>query len=39
MTVKDKMNSRFKDLEGGLFSTVTKADVGDGAGKLDGKGC
>ena len=34
MTVKDKMNWKFKDLEGGLFAQVTKADVGEGAGKL-----
>lgn len=28
------LNARFNGLEGGLFSTVTKADVGDGAGRL-----
>ncbi|MGM0432646.1 MAG: pyridoxal phosphate-dependent aminotransferase [Spirochaetota bacterium] len=34
LDIKDKMNYKFKDLEGGLFSKVTKADVGEGAGKL-----
>lgn len=34
MSIKDKMNSRFHDLQGGLFSKVTKADVGEGAGQL-----
>ena len=28
------MTPAFRELEGGLFSTVSKADVGDGAGKL-----
>lgn len=28
------MNDRFKDLEGGLFSAVTKADVGEGVGNF-----
>jgi len=32
--MKNKMNTRFKDLQGGLFSKVTKADVGENAGKL-----
>lgn len=34
MDVKAKMNPRFKDLQGGLFLEVTKADVGEGAGKF-----
>lgn len=34
MSIKDKMNHRFKDLQGGLFTKVTKADVGENAGKL-----
>lgn len=34
MNIRDKVNQKFKDLEGGLFSDVTKADVGEGAGKL-----
>ncbi|MGD1833974.1 MAG: pyridoxal phosphate-dependent aminotransferase [Sphaerochaetaceae bacterium] len=33
-----KMNSVFRSLDGGLFSTVTKADVGEGAGNLIEKG-
>lgn len=32
--IKEKMNSRFSSLKGGLFETVTKADVGEGVGKL-----
>lgn len=38
MDVRDKMNSRFKDLQGGLFAEVTKADVGEGAGILMDQG-
>ena len=34
MDIKSKMNSRFKDLQGGLFLKVTKADVGEGAGNF-----
>lgn len=34
MDVKRRMNDRFKDLEGGLFSAVTKADVGEGVGNF-----
>ena len=34
MDAKLKMNNRFKDLEGGLFSSVTKADVGEGVGNF-----
>jgi len=30
--MKRKMNARFRDLQGGLFSSVTKADVGEGIG-------
>ena len=28
------MNNKFKDLQGGLFLEVTKADVGEGAGNF-----
>jgi len=38
MDIKKKMNNRFRDLEGGLFSEVTKADVGEGAGNLMAQG-
>ena len=34
MDVKRRMNDRFKNLEGGLFSAVTKADVGEGVGNF-----
>jgi aspartate/methionine/tyrosine aminotransferase len=34
MDVKTKMNSRFRDLQGGLFLEVTKADVGEGVGNF-----
>lgn len=34
MSLKDKMNERFKHLQGGLFLEVTKADVGEGAGNF-----
>ena len=34
MTIKNKMNLRFLDLNGGLFADVTKADVGEGIGRL-----
>ena len=34
MSIKEKMNKRFYDLQGGLFAKVTKADVGEGAGQL-----
>lgn len=34
MSIKNKMNKRFGNLQGGLFSKVTKADVGEGAGQL-----
>ena len=30
MDIKAKMNGRFRDLQGGLFLEVTKADVGEG---------
>jgi aspartate/methionine/tyrosine aminotransferase len=30
----DRMNHRFRGLSGGLFTTVSKADVGDGIGRL-----
>ena len=34
MDIKSKMNAKFGTLQGGLFLRVTKADVGEGAGKL-----
>lgn len=34
MEIKLKMNNRFRDLEGGLFASVVKADVGEGAGNF-----
>ena len=34
MDIKAKMNGRFRDLQGGLFLEVTKADVGEGAGNF-----
>ena len=34
MDIKSKMNTKFRDLQGGLFLTVTKADVGEGAGNF-----
>jgi len=34
MDIGNKFNRKFKDLEGGLFSEVAKADVGEGAAKL-----
>lgn len=34
MNIKDKMNDRFRPLEGGLFLEVAKADVGEGAGNF-----
>jgi aspartate/methionine/tyrosine aminotransferase len=33
-TIKEKMNNQFASLKGGLFETVTKADVGEGVGEL-----
>ncbi|OQB23853.1 MAG: LL-diaminopimelate aminotransferase [Firmicutes bacterium ADurb.Bin182] len=38
MDIKSKMNWKFSDLKGGLFDTVTKADVGEGAGNLMAQG-
>lgn len=38
MDIKSKMNRRFSGLQGGLFATVTKADVGEGAGNLMAQG-
>ncbi len=32
--LKEKMNNRFKHLQGGLFLDVAKADVGEGAGNF-----
>lgn len=34
-----RLSSRFQDVEGGLFSAVTKADVGDGVAQLRDEGC
>ena len=34
MDIKSKMNNKFRDLQGGLFLEVTKADVGEGAGNF-----
>jgi aspartate/methionine/tyrosine aminotransferase len=34
VNIKSKMNGRFRDLRGGLFMEVTKADVGEGAGNF-----
>lgn len=36
--MKNKMNGRFRNLQGGLFSKVTKADVGENSGKLMAQG-
>ncbi len=38
MNIKKKMNQNFKNLNGGLFEEVSKADVGDGVSKLLEKG-
>lgn len=38
MSIRDKMNSRFSPLQGGLFMSVTKADVGEGVGKFTAAG-
>lgn len=38
MEIKEKMNARFASLEGGLFSTVTKADVGSAYNDLQKQG-
>lgn len=34
MDIKEKMNERFRDLQGGLFLKVAKADVGEGTGNF-----
>jgi len=39
MDLRTKMNPSFADMEGGLFSHVTKADVGDYYHKLRMQGC
>lgn len=39
MTAADKLNARFRGLQGGLFSCVTKADVGAKAERLLDAGC
>lgn len=38
MNIKDKMNSRFRPLQGGIFSKTQKADVGDGVAKFQAAG-
>lgn len=38
MNLREIMNNRFGDLQGGLFAAVTKADVGEGAGNLMAQG-
>ena len=38
MDIKQKMNSRFRDLQGGLFLKVAKADVGEGTGDFQKAG-
>ena len=38
MDMQRVMNKKFKDIQGGLFAKVTKADVGEGAGKLMAQG-
>lgn len=38
MSIKEKMNHRFSDLQGGLFTKVTKADVGENVGNLIAQG-
>lgn len=34
MDIKGRMNGKFRDLQGGLFLNVTKADVGEGVGNF-----
>ncbi len=36
--IKTKMNDRFRNLQGGLFLSVEKADVGEGAAKFQAAG-
>ena len=38
MTLKKKMTQEFRTVEGGLFSKVQKADVGDGYMKMAAQG-
>jgi len=38
VSIKEKMNPDFRDLQGGLFADVAKADVGEGAAKLIERG-
>src|SRR6056297_1574132 len=38
MDIRALMTPTFAELEGGLFSSVSKADVGEGAGKLIERG-
>ena len=38
MSIKNKMRPFYQAIEGGLFSAVTKADVGDVAGEMERRG-
>lgn len=38
MGIREKLNSRFAPLQGGLFLNVTKADVGEGTGNFQKAG-
>ena len=38
MSIKNKMRPFYQTIEGGLFSAVTKADVGDVAGEMERRG-
>lgn len=38
MDIRDKMNGRFRPIQGGLFLKVAKADVGDGAARFQAAG-
>jgi len=38
VSIKEKMNGNFRDLQGGLFSSVSKADVGEGVAELIKRG-
>ena len=38
MNIKDKMNSRIRPLQGGIFAKTQKADVGDGVAKFQAAG-
>ena len=38
MSIKNRMRPFYQTIEGGLFSAVTKADVGDVAAEMQRKG-